>query len=79
MFKNVDVGVNGITGETVKYRCGWLTKRLCYLVVKKASEAADLKNTIVVTLYKGECSKNECRNSRGVDLLNALDRSLRNG
>lgn len=33
IFKNVDVDINGVTGETVKYRCGLLTERLCYLVV----------------------------------------------
>ena len=65
-------GVDDISAEMLKYG-GESVKEWMWKVCKKAFESGkvpnDWKNAVIVPLYKGKGSSDECKNYRGISLL----------
>jgi len=65
-------GVDGLTAEILKYGGGavieWMHK-ICDLAWKEGRVPSDWTKAIIVPVYKGKGSRNECGNYRGISLL----------
>jgi len=65
-------GVDGLTAEMLKYGggavIGWMHK-ICDLAWKEGRVPSDWTKAIIVPVYKGKGSRNECGNYRGISLL----------
>lgn len=65
-------GVDNIPGEMLRYggeEAVDIMHRLCKLAWEKESVPEDWRKAVIVPLYKGKGSKEECKNYRGISLL----------
>ncbi len=68
-------GEDGITAEMLKYGgetvLEWMHK-ICGLAREEGRVPRDWTKAIIISVYKGKCSRNECGNYKGISLLSIV-------
>lgn len=71
-------GVDGITGEMLKFGDTVLDEWLCILLnacLREAIVPNDWKSAVIIPLYKGKGSK-DCQNYQGISQLQSVRKSV---